>query len=230
MRIEVSHATVAYDGVPTLHDASLTIEPGTITLCTGPTGAGKTTLLRLLYGDLVPTAGSVSVDGVLTSSMTSAQRRAMRLRQGIVQQSCLLVSDYTVFDNVLMPYAVRGVAKDEAQRACLDLLADLNISYVRNKYPHQLSGGERHLVALARALSSKPDVLIADEPTGTLDDATSTQVAQILLARHHEGMAMVISTHSKNFVTAFPSAIVCSVMDGVVTVAPPMQEPAGATA
>lgn len=221
MQIEVSNATVAYDGIPALHDASLTIAPGTITLCTGPTGAGKTTLLRLLYADLLPTAGSVAVDGVLTSSMKSAQRRDMRLRMGIVQQSCLLVSDYTVFDNVLMPYAIRGVSKDEAQRACLDLLADLNISYVRNKYPHQLSGGERHLVALARALSSKPDVLIADEPTGTLDDATSVQVAQMLRSRHHEGMSMVISTHSQNFVRAFPTATICSVTDGVVTVTSP---------
>jgi predicted ABC-type transport system involved in lysophospholipase L1 biosynthesis ATPase subunit len=98
------------------------------------------------------------------------------------------------------------------------LLADLNISYVRNKYPHQLSGGERHLVALARAVSSKPDMLIADEPTGTLDDATSAQVAQMLLSRQHEGMTMVISTHSQNFVNAFPKATICSVIDGVVTV------------
>ncbi len=218
MRIEVRNATVAYDGIPTLHDASLTIEPGNIILCTGPTGAGKTTLLRLLYADLLPTGGSVVVDDIATSAMTSAQRRAMRLRQGIVQQNCLLVSDYTVFDNILMPYAIRGASKDEAHRASLDLLADLNISYVRNKYPHQLSGGERHLVALARAMSSKPEILIADEPTGTLDDATSAQVAQTLLSRHHDGMTMVISTHSQNFVNAFPTATICSVIDGVVRV------------
>ncbi len=218
MRIEVRNASVAYDGIPTLHDASLTVEPGSMLLCTGPTGAGKTTLLRLLYADLVPTQGSVEIDGVATSSMTSPQRRAMRLRQGIVQQNCLLVSDYTVFENVLMPYAVRGVTKDEAHRACLDLLADLNISYVRNKFPHQLSGGERHLVALARALSSKPEVLIADEPTGTLDDATSAQVAQLLQSRHSEGMTMVISTHSRSFLEAFPGAAVCSVHDGLVSV------------
>ncbi len=223
MRIEVCDATVAYDGIPTLHQTSLTIEPGSIVLCTGPTGAGKTTLLRLLYADLVPTTGSVLIDGAQTSAMSPAQRRAMRLQQGIVQQNCLLVSDYTVFENVLMPYAVRGVSKDEAHRACLDLLADLNISYVRNKYPHQLSGGERHLVALARALSSKPDVLIADEPTGTLDDATSAQVANMLHTRHHAGMTMVISTHSQNFVNAFPTATVCSVIDGTVRMTPPPQ-------
>jgi cell division transport system ATP-binding protein len=192
-------------------------------LCTGPTGAGKTTLLRLLYADLVPTTGSVLIDGVQTSAMSPAQRRAMRLQQGIVQQNCLLVSDYTVFENVLMPYAVRGVSKDEAHRACLDLLADLNISYVRNKYPHQLSGGERHLVALARALSSKPDVLIADEPTGTLDDATSAQVARMLHTHQLAGMTMVISTHSQKFVNAFPSATVCSVVDGTVRITPPPQ-------
>lgn len=216
MRIEVCDATVAYDGIPTLHQASLTIESGTVIICTGPTGAGKTTLLRLLYADLLPTTGSVLIDGVHTSAMTSAQRNAMRLQQGIVQQNCLLVSDYTVFENVLMPYAVRGVSKDEAHHACLNLLADLNISYLRNKYPHQLSGGERHLVALARALSSKPDILIADEPTGTLDDATSAQVARLLHAGHHAGMTMVISTHSQTFVNAFPSASICSVVDGIV--------------
>ncbi len=216
MRIEVCDATVAYDGIPTLHQASLTIESGTVIICTGPTGAGKTTLLRLLYADLLPTTGSVLIDGVHTSAMTSAQRKAMRLQQGIVQQNCLLVSDYTVFENVLMPYAVRGVPRDEAHRACLNLLADLNISYLRNKYPHQLSGGERHLVALARALSSKPDILIADEPTGTLDDATSAQVARLLHAGHHAGMTMVISTHSQTFVNAFPSASICSVVDGIV--------------
>lgn len=187
-------------------------------LCTGPTGAGKTTLLRLLYADLLPTRGSVEIDGIATASMTSQQRRAMRLRQGIVQQNCLLVSDYTVFENVLMPYAVRGVSRDEAHRACLDLLADLNISYVRNKFPHQLSGGERHLVALARALSSKPEVLIADEPTGTLDEATSTQVARLLQTRNSEGMTMVISTHSHRFLEAFPGATVCSVLEGLVSV------------
>lgn len=128
------------------------------------------------------------------------------------------MSDYTVFENMLMPYAVRGASKDEAHRACLDLLADLNISYVRNKFPHQLSGGERHLVALARALSSKPEVLIADEPTGTLDDATSAQVARLLQSRHSEGMTMIISTHSHSFLEAFPGAAVCTVHDGLVSV------------
>lgn len=218
MRIEVRDVTVSYDGIPALNNASLTIDGTGVVMLTGPTGAGKTTLLRLLYGDLLPTQGTVHIDDVATSTLRPSQRRAIRRRQGIVQQNCKLVSDYSVFDNVLMPYALAGRTKAEAARECLGLLADMNISYVRHKFPHQLSGGERHLVALARAIAIKPEILIADEPTGTLDDVTSASVARTLRTCVENGMALVISTHSSGLVTAFPEATVCTINDGILTV------------
>jgi cell division transport system ATP-binding protein len=136
----------------------------------------------------------------------------------VVQQNCRLISDYTVFENMLMPFALAGHDKAEATRLCLDLLADMNISYVRHKYPDHLSGGERHLVALARAIATRPELLIADEPTGTLDDGTSAKVAATLRSCSEAGMGLIISTHSAGLVASFPDATVCSLHDGVMTV------------
>lgn len=215
MQIDVQDVTVSYDGIPALSNVNHTFSGTGVTLLTGPTGAGKTTLLRLLYADLLPTAGTLLIDHVPTSRMKAKQRREVRRRQGIVQQNGRLISDYTVFDNILIPFALAGMSKDIATRAGLDLLADMNISYIRHKYPHQLSGGERHLAALARALASKPELLIADEPTGSLDDVTSTHVASILHASVASGMGLIISTHSSWLVAAFPGASICMISDGI---------------
>lgn len=224
MQIEVRDVTVAYDDIPALNSVSLTFNGSGVVLLTGPTGAGKTTLLRLLYADLVPTSGQVLLDGTLTSTMRPAQRREIRRKQGIVQQNCNLVSDYSVFENVMMPFALAGMSKAESTRLSLELLADMNISYVRHKFPHQLSGGERHLVALARAIATSPEILIADEPTGTLDEKTSASVATTLRSCLERGMGLVISTHSSGLVSAFPEAILCSIEDGKLTSIQPTNE------
>jgi len=224
MQIEVQDVTVAYDDIPALNSVSLTLNGSGAVLLTGPTGAGKTTLLRLLYADLVPTTGQVLLDGAVTSTMRPAQSREIRRRQGIVQQNCNLVSDYSVFENVMMPFALSGKSKAESTRLSLELLADMNISYVRHKFPPQLSGGERHLVALARAIATSPEILIADEPTGTLDEKTSACVAATLRSCLEKGMGLVISTHSAGLVSAFPDAILCSIEDGRLSVHQPKPE------
>lgn len=216
MTITLDHVTVAYNGIPALSDVSATISTDQPLVLTGPTGAGKTTLLRLLYADLMPTSGQVIVDGTPTSSMKPKQRRAYRQRLGIVQQDCRLVSDYTVFDNVLMPFALRGIAKADANRQCLELLADLNISYVKHKLPRQLSGGEQHLVALARALAMQPELIIADEPTGTLDDVTSNDVAIALKQAINRGVGLVASTHSTAFAEALTGARLLKLAEGTI--------------
>jgi cell division transport system ATP-binding protein len=195
-----------YDGIPALSNVSLTVSQGATIVLTGPTGAGKTTLLRLLYAELLPTSGLVLINGTPTSRLKPKQVRELRRTIGIVQQQGRLVDDYTVYENMLMPLAVHGMAKADASRQALEILADLNISYVRHKLPRQLSGGERHLVALARAMSVNPKLIIADEPTGTLDDSTSMSVASVLHRLVERGTSLVISTHSASFAAAFPSA------------------------
>jgi ABC-type ATPase involved in cell division len=148
----------------------------------------------------------VLINGTPTSRLKPKQVRELRRTIGIVQQQGRLVDDYTVYENMLMPLAVHGMAKADASRQALEILADLNISYVRHKLPRQLSGGERHLVALARAMSVNPKLIIADEPTGTLDDSTSMSVASVLHRLVERGTSLVISTHSASFAAAFPSA------------------------
>lgn len=217
MNIEFDGVSVSYSGIDAVRDVTLTISTEQPVVLTGPTGAGKTTLLRMIYADVLPTSGAVRVDGIATSSMKSKQRRALLQRLGIVQQDCRLVSDYTVFDNVLMPYVLRGLSKADAQRECLELLADLNISYVKHKLPRELSGGEQHLVALARALAMKPELIIADEPTGTLDDVTSNEVAIALKQAINRGVGLIVSTHSKQFVEAMEGARRVNITEGRIT-------------
>lgn len=206
MIFRLDNVSVEYSGMPALDKISFNYDGIGVVMLTGATGAGKTTLLRLLYADILPTAGSVLIDGMLTNNMKPRSRRELRRKLGIVQQDCRLVSDYTSFENVLMPYALRGFSRGESNKLALELFADLGISYIRQKMPRQLSGGERHLVALARALAMNPSVILADEPTGTLDERTASAVAGILHTAISRGVGLIASTHSRSFAVAFPQA------------------------
>lgn len=214
MQFRLESVTVEYAGIPALRNLSIDYDGTGVLMLMGATGAGKTTLLRLLYADVLPTSGRVTINGVATSSMSVRARQEIRQRMGIVQQDGRLMSDYTVFENVLAPYALRGYGRRQAEEACLSLLADLNISYVRQKFPRELSGGERHLVALARALAVNPEVIIADEPTGTLDPTTTLEVAKVFQRVVDQGIGVIVSTHTPAFAAAFPAARTIRLSEG----------------
>ena len=216
MKFRLERVSVEYAGIPGVRNLSIDYDGTDVLILMGATGAGKTTLLRLLYADVLPSQGDVMINGVSTSTMSLKVRQQMRRKMGIVQQDGRLMSDYTVFENVLATYALSGYSRRHAEEACLSLLADLNISYVRQKYPRELSGGERHLVALARALAVNPEVVIADEPTATLDPATTLEVARIFQRVVDQGIGVVVSTHNPAFAAAFPTARTITLAEGAL--------------
>jgi putative ABC transport system ATP-binding protein len=179
----------AVDGI------SLEIEPGSSLAIVGPSGCGKSTLLGLIGGLDVPTAGRVSIGDQEISSLPERERaRLRRDGLGLVFQSGNLLPFLTAVENVGQQLALHG-ASDGYER-CLEMLAELGLADDGNKLPDQLSGGQRQRVAVARALIHRPGVILADEPTGSLDaDNSAAVVRRLLAAKQEAGATLVMVTH-----------------------------------
>lgn len=179
----------AVDGV------SLRVGEGELVGIVGRSGGGKTTFLNLVAGLLRPTSGRVAIGGVDILSLSDAEMSALRNRRiGYVPQGQSLLADLSVFDNVRLPYYFARRDDNVAGRADF-LLDELGIGHLAGMYPAQLSGGEMRRVAIARALMNRPDLLLADEPTGDLDGENIHAVMDIFVATAKQGVAVVFSTH-----------------------------------
>lgn len=204
MKFGLDSVTVTYNGMHVLKDVSAELDGTVVTVVRGVSGAGKSTMLQLLHADMFPTSGNVTIDGVNTMRMRSAARRQHRRVVGLVLQHSQLVSALTVSQNVQAIYAQRGLAKEQAVRNTLELLAELGLSHCREKLPHQLSGGERQLTSLARAIALEPQVLLADEPTSMLDAEMQVRIATAINARIGRGMGLILCTHHESFTRLLP--------------------------
>jgi lipoprotein-releasing system ATP-binding protein len=203
--------------VTLVQDVSVTVMPGEFVAITGPSGSGKSSLLYLLGLLDIPTSGDVLIDGHSTSHMTEEERAQVRLtRLGFVFQFHFLLPEFTVTENVALPMRARGnlAARAIAARA-EQLLASLGLADHRHKTPDQLSGGQRQRVAVARALANDPPVILADEPTGSLDSASTAKVFGILrdLVTLH-GKSVVAVTHDLNLASQMDRRI--HIVDGRV--------------
>ena len=164
----------------------------------GRSGSGKSTLLNLISGIDEPDEGEIRIDGAAITAMSERERTLYRRKNiGFVYQAFNLVPTLTAADNVRLVLELNGVAGDEANRRVRDLLAAVGLEDRQATYPDVLSGGEQQRVAIARALAHKPSLLLADEPTGNLDDVTAADILSLLdnLVRAHGG-TMIIATHS----------------------------------
>ena len=162
----------------------------------GASGCGKSTLLHLLGGLDTADGGSVVIDGADLATMSEARRAVLRRAHvGYVFQFFNLVQDMTVEENVELPMLLVGVGRDEARRRRRELLHDVGLEEIAGAMPSQLSGGEQQRVALARAVANRPQVLLADEPTGNLDTEAARQVLGLLAAQHKAGQTVVMVTH-----------------------------------
>lgn len=190
------HATSA-GPVKAVDGITLEVAGGTSLAVTGPSGCGKSTLLGLIGGLEAPTAGRVVVGDQELSGMPERRRVGVRRRHlGLVFQSDNLLAFLTATENVAQQLVLAGGPGGGAR--CLELLADLGLDDAADKLPDQLSGGQRQRVALARALVHRPAVILADEPTGSLDGATAASILDLLVAAQHEtGATLVVVTHDR---------------------------------
>jgi len=176
---------------------SLTIAPREYTAIMGPSGCGKSTLLHLLGCVDTPTSGEMYFDGRDVGSLGDAERSRIRLtRIGFVFQRFFLLPMLTAQENIELPQGEAGVSKRERRDRTAELLAYVGLAHRAGHRPSQLSGGEMQRVAVARALANRPRLLLADEPTGELDDATGEQIADLLDRVHADGTAIVVVTHN----------------------------------
>jgi putative ABC transport system ATP-binding protein len=182
--------------VVAVQDVTLSIAQGEHAAIRGPSGCGKSTLLHMLGCVDTPSSGTLVFDGNDVSTLNDRARSALRLRQiGFVFQRFYLLPMLTAAENVELPQAEAGTAKDERRRRSRELLEYVGLAHRADHRPSQLSGGEMQRVAIARALANRPRLLLADEPTGELDQATGEQVALLLDRVNADGTALVIVTH-----------------------------------
>ena len=181
-----------------LKGVDLTIQSGEIVALTGPSGSGKSTLLYVTGLLDKPSAGDLLLAGRHCAKMTESERTQMRRKYlGFVYQSHLLLPDFTALENVMMPLLISGVDKKQAQQRATELLEKMGLSHRLKHRSGELSGGEQQRTAIARALANNPTLLLADEPTGNLDPATSEKVFNELLNLVREtGLSALIATHN----------------------------------
>ncbi|MDR0350240.1 MAG: ABC transporter ATP-binding protein [Coriobacteriales bacterium] len=180
-----------------LRGIDLSVLAGEVLAIMGPSGSGKSTLLHVLAGVLPPDVGSVEYDGRLISRMGEAERARLRLTEfGFVFQFGQLLPDLAALENVSIPLLLAGIGRRQAAQRSTELLVSLGLGDCMDKRPTQLSGGQSQRVALARALVTRPRVLFADEPTGSLDSLASEQVMELLVeAVRAFGVTMLLVTH-----------------------------------
>ena len=183
-----------------LNDVTLQVEQGEFVAIMGPSGCGKSTLLNILGTLDSPTSGSYFFEGKQVDKMTENQLTALRKGNlGFIFQSFNLIDELTVYENVELPLVYLGMKTLQRKERVNKVLEKVNLLHRANHYPQQLSGGQQQRVAIARALASDAHVLLADEPTGNLDETTADEIIALLKKTAHElGKCVVVVTHSKH--------------------------------
>lgn len=197
-----------YGGCPALTNVNLHIAPGEFAFLVGPSGAGKSTLMRLLYREEAPTTGMVFVGGVNLNRLRPNQVPLLRRKLGIIFQDYKLLPRQTAFANVAYVLRALGVDEREITRRVTSALCVVNLENKGDAYPDELSGGEQQRVGIARAIVNGPPVLLADEPTGNLNPATSLEIVQLLARISERGTTILISTHDQFIVDAMRKRVI----------------------
>jgi cell division transport system ATP-binding protein len=182
-------------GPEVLRDLTFSIEPNSFQFLTGPSGAGKTTLLRLILLSVKPTRGLISMFGEDVSRISKDELTGLRRRMGVVFQDFRLLDHLTTYENVALPLRVQGKEEASYRAEVVELLRWVGLGDRMHMLPPVLSGGEKQRAAIARALIDRPEILLADEPTGNVDPPMARRLLNLFLELNRLGTAVVIATH-----------------------------------
>lgn len=202
--------------VTALDNINVHIEKGEFVFLVGPSGSGKSTFLKLVLKEEVPTSGNVFVDGKNLNGIKAKDIPFLRRKVGSVFQDFRLLYDKTVYENIVLALRVIGASDREIKNQVAAVLNMVGLKGKEKFYPNQLSGGEQQRVGLARALVTRPPILIADEPTGNLDEKTAEEIMSILYEVNLRGTTVLVVTHNENIVQKAHKRVI-ALLDGKIT-------------
>jgi len=202
--IKLSHIGLRYDGGPEiLTDVSLALEAGSFHYLTGASGSGKTSLMRMLSIGMLPTRGDIDVFGQDVMTLSRGKRAQIRRQIGVIFQDFRLISHLSLYDNIAMPLRLANISETKIKNAVEDIAKWIGLKdYLQSKPPF-LSGGQQQRVAIARAVITKPKILIADEPTGSLDSLMGDKIMMLFEELNKQGTAILVATHDKSMMEKF---------------------------
>ncbi len=207
--IRLEHVSKTYsEGNPALDDVSLRIREGEFVFVVGDSGSGKSTLIRLLLKELEPTEGKIYINGRETGGIKRRQIPVFRRQIGVVFQDFRLLKDRNVYDNVSFAMHVIGSSGRTIRKKVPQMLSMVGLAAKYRSYPKQLSGGEQQRVAIARALVNQPKILLADEPTGNLDNNNAWEIMNLLEEINARGTTVVVVTHNLEFVRVMKKRVI----------------------
>ncbi len=207
--IKLEHVSKSYSaGIPALNDVSLNIEEGEFVFVVGDSGSGKSTLIKLLLKELEPTEGVITINGRKLNKIKRRQIPKFRRNIGVVFQDFRLLKDRNIYDNVAFAQKVIGESARSIKKNVPLMLSMVGLAAKYRSYPRQLSGGEQQRVAIARALINKPKILLADEPTGNLDNNNAWEIMKLMEEINSHGTTVVVVTHNMDIVKSMDKRVI----------------------
>ena len=198
--IEFQNVSYAYDKGQGVNGLNMTIDDSDFTFLIGPTGSGKTTLMRLIYFDLIPDSGRVSVNGYSSDGLSAWKISEARKKIGMVFQDFKLLQDRNLFENISLPLRVLGYSANDIRSRVEDAMEMVGLDGKEEHLPNEISGGEQQRASLARAIIKEPEIILADEPTGNLDPVASFELVRLLETIHETGTTILMASHNYNLI------------------------------